>query len=1225
MKPFAIRTVLALSILFGQNLSAQQPTQPQKVGLAQPSASVLQPDRIRFEHLTVADGLPENSVSCMIQDHQGFIWMGTYDGLVRYDGTQMVDFRSDANLPYAFKGKQVRSMHESRNGDIWIGCERLIRYERTTGRFIEYPQQAPEGNRTRTFVAFIHEDQQGNIWTLTWSYLDEVILLNRLNRKTGTWTYFRHDPAHPYSLAANSIFVSSTYGIDTFAFLEDKSGTIWVTTSGDEHVLHRFDPKTDRFNRFTPTANPAVLTDFKRIKTLTEDAQGELYASSEGKGLFRINPRTGQVTQFRHDPKNPYSIRNDSVTHVCVSRDGTVWVATTQGIDRLNRTAGPSQTGSGPLPRFTHLVSKPSDPNSPSPGLLQFLAESPNGDLWFATADGLNRYNRRRQAFERYLRSNEPDELNTGYGIRSFLADQTGVVWVGTSNEGVYKQSRTVNFSSITQEPDSTKPGSSGSVASSTIIRLYEAPSEPGIIWLGTELGLERLDRKTGRRTLYRHEDGNRYSIGKGEIFAMAEDKQGRFWVGTVGGGLHLLDRKRGTFTRFVRDPANPNSLIDDNVREILPASDGTLWIGTYGGLDHYDPVRQTFVHYRRTDSVKDCVNGLIGDAVFALAEDAQKRIWIGTRPGSLQVLAPRTGQFTTILPISNGLAAVQFLLADTHPNCFWVGDFTSGLWLINDKGRVLKHYTRTNGLPINTVFTGHRDKKGFLWIGTGNGMVRLNPSTNQMRHFTQRNGLKGLFTPTWCASNGEVYAGSNNDVLALFPNQAQDDLLPPPVVLTDLAINGQPATVGEGGQLPTHISVAKSITLPHDLNDLTFQVAALSYNRGSESKYAYQLAPIDNDWVQNGIIRQIRYSDLRPGTYTLHVKAANADGVWNEKGVSLTITIRPPWWQTWWAYLLYGLVLGGMVWTFIQYRSRALVRANRLLEERVTQRTNEVREQKEEIEAQRDHLEQTLTELQNMQAQLIQKEKLASLGELTAGIAHEIQNPLNFVNNFSEVSSELLEEQKEALANGDLEEAGVIADDLSSNLRKIHHHGGRAAAIVRGMLEHSRTDSGEKRPTDLNALANEYLKIAYHGLRAKDKTFNCELVTDFAADLGRLEVVPQEIGRVLLNLYNNAFYAVQQRQFLAEADYQPTISVCTKRLIDKVEIRVSDNGTGIPEPAKAKIFQPFFTTKPTGEGTGLGLSLSYDIVTKGHGGTLAVETEEGKGTEFIITLPTPT
>jgi two-component system NtrC family sensor kinase len=266
--------------------------------------------------------------------------------------------------------------------------------------------------------------------------------------------------------------------------------------------------------------------------------------------------------------------------------------------------------------------------------------------------------------------------------------------------------------------------------------------------------------------------------------------------------------------------------------------------------------------------------------------------------------------------------------------------------------------------------------------------------------------------------------------------------------------------------------------------------------------------------------------------------------------------------------------------------------------------------------------LEQALSQLKATQTQLIQREKMASLGELTAGIAHEIQNPLNFVNNFAELSVELVDEQKEALTKGDSEEAQLIADELVNNLQKVTRHGQRASSIVKGMLEHSRTSSGQKEPTDLNALADEYLRLAYQGLRAKDITFSCELMTDFAPDLPLANVVPQEIGRVLLNLYNNAFYTVAERQKTASSAYQPTIWVRTAQVDGRVQIGVKDNGTGIPESVKAKIFQPFFTTKPTGEGTGLGLSLSYDIVIKGHGGTLDVQSEAGEFTEFSILLP---
>ena len=287
------------------------------------------------------------------------------------------------------------------------------------------------------------------------------------------------------------------------------------------------------------------------------------------------------------------------------------------------------------------------------------------------------------------------------------------------------------------------------------------------------------------------------------------------------------------------------------------------------------------------------------------------------------------------------------------------------------------------------------------------------------------------------------------------------------------------------------------------------------------------------------------------------------------------------------------------------------------LLEETI----QELELKRKAIEETNTALQKSLEDLKATQAQLIQSEKMASLGELTAGIAHEIQNPLNFVNNFSEVSNELIEEMKEELDKGNKEDAKAIADDVKQNLEKINFHGKRADAIVKSMLQHSRTSNNKKEPTDINALADEYLRLAYHGMRAKDKSFNAAIKTDYDESIGLIKIISQDIGRVILNLITNAFYAVMEKKKLHPEEYEPTVTVGTKKLDNKIEIHVKDNGTGIPQKALDKIFQPFFTTKPTGQGTGLGLSLSYDIVTKGHGGELKVETREGEYTEFSIIL----
>jgi signal transduction histidine kinase/Flp pilus assembly protein TadD len=314
---------------------------------------------------------------------------------------------------------------------------------------------------------------------------------------------------------------------------------------------------------------------------------------------------------------------------------------------------------------------------------------------------------------------------------------------------------------------------------------------------------------------------------------------------------------------------------------------------------------------------------------------------------------------------------------------------------------------------------------------------------------------------------------------------------------------------------------------------------------------------------------------------------------------------------QRWIIFSAFAALFSALLVVWLIYRSRQKTKkANDMLQH-----------QNIEIDKQKNIVEKALRDLKATQTQLIQSEKMASLGELTAGIAHEIQNPLNFVNNFSEVNKELLTEMNEEIAKGNYDEVKSIAKDITDNEEKINHHGKRADAIIKGMLQHSNSGSGKKEPTDVNALADEYLRLAYHGLRAKDNSFNATMKTDFDETIGNINIIPQDIGRVILNLITNAFYEVDKKKKSVDGEYNPTVSVSTKKENGNVMIQVKDNADGIPPKILDKIFQPFFTTKPTGQGTGLGLSLSYDIV-KAHGGELKVETMEGEGSNFIIVLP---
>jgi signal transduction histidine kinase len=410
-------------------------------------------------------------------------------------------------------------------------------------------------------------------------------------------------------------------------------------------------------------------------------------------------------------------------------------------------------------------------------------------------------------------------------------------------------------------------------------------------------------------------------------------------------------------------------------------------------------------------------------------------------------------------------------------------------------------------------------------------------------------------------------------------------------------------------------------IALPSNTETFGFHFSDLSF-QNVNPRFQYRLFPYENIWRGSDNITFANYYRIPPGTYTFQVKAQQKSAVLNSQITELGVVILPPWWMTGWAYSLFVLI-------FIL----GVLLTHRVQKARVIRKERERTKEKELEQAK--VIEKAYTELKTTQAQLIHSEKMASLGELTAGIAHEIQNPLNFVKNFSEVNTELIDELKaeRSKLKGERDEKleEELIKDIRENELKIIEHGNRADAIVKGMLQHSGANSAEKEPTDINTLADEYLRLAYHGLRAKDKSFNSDFNLELDKNLPKIKVIPQDIGRVLLNLINNAFYAVDKKtkhpspeasdvKATENSNYKPQVSVSTKKTGDIVEIRVKDNGDGIPEHVRNKIFQPFFTTKPTGSGTGLGLSLSYDIV-KAHGGELKVETKENKGSEFIIVL----
>jgi signal transduction histidine kinase len=513
------------------------------------------------------------------------------------------------------------------------------------------------------------------------------------------------------------------------------------------------------------------------------------------------------------------------------------------------------------------------------------------------------------------------------------------------------------------------------------------------------------------------------------------------------------------------------------------------------------------------------------------------------------------------------------------------------------------ENYSEAEGFPVKSAFKFMVDNTGAILTSEGKNSIKRFDYKK-----VKENSKPFNLHITQIRLNNEVICWSNlnhsgNDSLVLqFEMQFRFGKLLSSGELKQKA--NQFSGVRYDSIIPFDL-IPYNLFLPYKANSISFDFAAIDPHFSKSTRYQFQLEGFDKTWSPLSKNTNANFGNLREGRYTFKLKALNPYGKWSE--MSYSFEVLPPWYRTWWAYTLYALLFIIAISIFIRWRTNKLQKEKIVLEEKVTNRTAELKE--------------SLENLKSTQSQLIQSEKMASLGELTAGIAHEIQNPLNFVNNFSEVSTELISEMKEEIQKSNYQEVNDIADKIRQNLEKIHHHGKRADAIVKGMLQHSSKGSGKKEPTDINALCEEYLRLAYHGLRAKDKSFNAKMKTDFDQGMGSIQVIPQDIGRVVLNLINNAFYAVDEKAKLSLEGFEPTVTVSTRKVNGRIEIKVGDNGNGVPQKVMDKIFQPFFTTKPTGQGTGLGLSLSYDIV-KAHGGDIKVETREGKGTEFFVLLP---
>ncbi len=1283
------------------------------------SATSVYGQNIRFEHLSIEDGLSQSSVNAIMQDREGFMWFATQDGLNRYDGYR---FKIYSPIPFdttSLADNFVRHVFEDRDGVLWVGTNTGVSRRRPgEDAFVNY---APDPNDPNSLgantVTSVIADRRGRVWVgLRNDGLD------RMDSETpGAFVHFVNDPADGTSLSENQVL----------RVYEATSGDIWV---GTNNGLNRFVEETGQFERFFHAPGPRRPGAGNVVNTIYEHPQDTVALwIGLGNGLARLDLLSGETTRFDFDGRPVGSITRDPAD------ENSLWLTgRTFGLVRFDVTTGEHV-------RFTH------DPGKP----------------WSLASD---------------------DNLTV-------YTDRSGVVWVGSFSYGLSKfDPSSGGFKHYANDPEDRN-----SIAGVVVWSVYE--DRDAVVWTGA-LGsdgsnwLNRIDRASGQVTRIRHDPNNSSSLGSGTVFSIIRDSMGRLWVGTsddVDGGLSRLNESNGTFVRYKHERNDPGTISGNDVSWIAEDNQGFLWLATLrSGLNRFDPRtgRSTRFVYD-----PDNPNGLSSNEVTFVTHDSAGRTWVGTWGGGICRFEEGSQTFACYKydardPRTIASNFVNVILERTsEPGILWLG-LSSGLDRFDTNTGEITHWSDRDGLSNNVVYGILEDDNGRLWLSTNNGISRYDVETNQFRNYGLDKGL-----PFLEFSAGGFHRGRSGDLyfgglglVAFRPENLRENSIPPPVALTEFRLFNQPVEVGQESPLKQALSETEEIRLKHWQKVLSFDFVALHFTHPLKNEFAYRLEPFDDDWVAAGSQRSATYTNLDPGSYVFRVKAANSDGVWNEDGASVRITIDPPWWKTWWAYATYVLLLGVAIFGTDRVQRRRVIKKEReqahlreaelraeaaeaeaknvellsrvgkeitatlsfdKIVDRVYENVNDLMDasffgigiynedearldfvgskekgetlepyfyrleddrlaswcytNQEEIIIQdydRDHtkyvqkdqpvisgevpesvlylplihkgksvgvisaqsfqknaytdyhvnilrnlatytaiaidnaeayqrLNVILDDLRAAQDRLVQSEKMASLGQLTAGIAHEIKNPLNFVNNFAAVSAELTEELVEEIDKNMDKKLAEVADelreilaDLKINAGLINEHGKRADGIVKSMLQHSRGDHTEQSATDVNALLEEYVTLAYHGMRAADSDFNSSIERDYDEAVGSVNMVPQEIGRVLINLLNNAFYAVNERAKASEPGYEPTVSVSTKRRPAGVEIGVRDNGTGIPDSVKAKIFEPFFTTKPTGSGTGLGLSMSYDIISKGHGGDLRVDSKAGKFTHFVITLP---
>lgn len=1107
--------------------------------------------------------LPSAMVTNVYQDSEGFIWMSVFSsGLIRFDGVRMDLYNQKDGL----RDVGAWQMTEDGNGYLWVSTNSgLIVSEKP---LTDYKY----GNRVRFTSVFngtplfeealsqnkIAADQMGRIWTAT--------------PRSGLIRYHILDDG---SLKTDTISVALNNDLPLFvhSIISAKDSSMIAGIDGGRIIK----VKNDRSGLFIDNS---VNGDTQNFISLHQSSDGNYWLYGQDGDIFHYESSSNRIRQI-------YDGSPSTITGITSISDGTILTnSSTSGINYFDAETTEYR---GSYSRENGLLSN---------NVFQVFRDRED-NLWIAQSGGISKLRYNFKAFENFsarsvigetpkLPSERVNTVFAGNELHNLCR-----AWVGTEGgASCIQENGTSRF--LTQED-----GLTGDWVNGILGDPY------GNVWIATTRGLNGLALKNPdtiadavniRRLKLNNKDLYLFSVKDSppiiaaESLSLSEPDGRRIDSAWFPGLRSMIVIVNETIYDFNPDYGLPQSLY----KSVTMDGNDHVWVGT---LDRGI--------YRSTRPV---------DTAFL---------------EKMRVSGADSMLFEPVWGRDSGAPTNHIEKLTWHDGKIWVGTQEGLFTLDQQSAEILTHITQDQGLPAdNAVSFAPSPVTGNLWVGTNLGLAEMDSETGSvLKTVTRQNGLIDnevwLYGSVQVDDTGSVYYGTSAGLTIYHPEFDLPNTTEPILQLTLADLNYR----AEG------------------FNEAVFEYAALSFANVSGIRYQTRLVGYDNDWSEETTEVRLRYTNLpalfTPKEYRLEVKAVNESGVPAKEALSYSFYIEPVWWLRWWAFSVYLIMLAAGVFTvdrvqrgrlLSKERDAARLREAELQAETATARSKAAEAQanalkteneRKAIELEKAHeLEIAYHELKSAQKQLIQSEKMASLGRLSTGIAHEIKNPLNFINNFAEVSAELVSELNQAIKDQDIDEIEFIMTNLSHNTLKINEHGKRADSIVKSMMQHARGGKATFEVFDINKLVNEYTDLAYHGKRAQIKDFSVSVQKKFDPSIEPIKIIGQEIGQVLLNIIGNSLDAVWEKKKKGDDKYEPEIRITTSANDRDVIIRISDNGPGVPEQIREKIFEPFFTTKPTGEGTGLGLSLSYDIITQAHNGTITLETEEEKGAEFIITLP---